>query len=96
MHIFLNGLRTDHTKIGSDVVNQLFKSGRTIGRPDMKVSLVRRDLSIVPNGNAFGTVSAPKPQKVVLPPKRIPRQYKISHIIGTQYEQPTLMLFVER
>jgi hypothetical protein len=61
MHIFLNGLRTDHTKIGSNVVDQLFESWRTIGSPDMKVSLVGGDLSTVPN--AFRTVSAPSPQK---------------------------------
>ena len=49
MHIFLNRLRADHAKIGSDVVDQLFKSRRPIGCPDMKVSFVGGELMIVPN-----------------------------------------------
>jgi hypothetical protein len=67
VHIFLNSLRTDHTEIGSNVVDQLFESGRTIGSPKVKVSLMGGDLSIEPNANAFETVSAPGPQKQVCP-----------------------------
>ena len=46
MHIFLYRLCTDHAKIGSNLINQLFKSGRAIGCPDMKVSFVRGKLMI--------------------------------------------------
>jgi hypothetical protein len=59
VHIFLNRLRTDHAKIGSNVIDQLFKSGRAIGRPDMKVSLARGDLMIVPNSANLAPKTAP-------------------------------------
>jgi len=63
VHIFLNGLRTDHAKIGSNVIDQLLKSGRAIGRPDMKVSFVRGELMIVPNSaNSAPKTVPPAPQ----------------------------------
>ncbi len=40
-------LTTPHTKIGRNVIDQLFESGRTIRSPDMKISFVRGDLLIV-------------------------------------------------
>ena len=81
MHILLNGLRTRHTKIGGNTVDELFESRRTIGSPDMKVSFVGGDLSMA---KYLGRVSASNPEKIGLPLKnRIPRQYKISHIIGS-------------
>ena len=81
MHIFLNGLRTRHTKIGGNAVDELFESRRTISSPDMKVSFVGGDLSMA---NYLGRVSVPNPENIGLSPKkRIPRQYKISHIIGS-------------
>lgn len=47
MHIFYDSLRTDHTKIRCNVVDELVESGRAICSSNMKVSLMRGDL--VPN-----------------------------------------------
>jgi len=49
VHVFLNRLRTNHTKIGGNVIDQFFESGRAIRSPDMKVSFVRGDLLVVPD-----------------------------------------------
>jgi hypothetical protein len=59
VHILLNGLRTNHAKIGSNIIDQLFKSGRAIGCPDMKVSFVRSELMIVPNSANPAPKAAP-------------------------------------
>ncbi len=76
VHVFLNQLHTNQTKIGSNVINQLFKSGCTIHSPDMKVLFVRGDLLIVPN-------SATPAQATNLFFQKIKWECKISHIIGT-------------
>lgn len=57
MHIFLNGLHSDLAKIGSNIIDQLFKSGRAIRGPDMKDWFVSGELMKSPQ------FSNPPPKK---------------------------------
>jgi hypothetical protein len=79
MHIFKHGLRTNHTKIPCNIVDELVEPRRTVCSADMKVSFVRGDLSMRRDHQL----------------KQLPNITKRAYIVRTQHEQPALMAFIE-